>query len=440
MDQLIQAAMDAARQGNKKQATEYLRQVLMANPNDLEATLLLGSLVDEPDRKRQIYNRVLSLDPVNKVAREELLKLDRMAMGSFLAQMEPPPPVAQPKPVSPPPAPVQQKEITQPKKATASAPIQQTAKPIESSLREQVTFETPKPSILRIQKPIVFKYPIVWRIVMYLFVIVFGCGGLLVASESFSAGLPLLALGVLFGLTTLSLPPGIEVSDKGIRVMKMLGGSEMRWGDMAQIKPNGAKRNLVLVSSKGETLKVSTQLKGYPAIVEILRQKRPDLLGIKDNQVASNDLGGPSFTSTQMPKETKVFRKNFFAQYSVFFLLIPLCLVGAWATITMEEKFAGIAIGLIGAVFIAFALFSTNQITVKPNKLVFESFMGEKTYTAKQIKEISMKTVRGRYGRATNYVNVQPTEGIAVAVAGFSEGDEVIYGYLVNWWETYRYK
>jgi hypothetical protein len=281
----------------------------------------------------------------------------------------------------------------------------------------------------------------VWRIVMYLFAIVFGCGGLLIASDSFSASIPLLGLGLLFGLTTISLPPSIEVSDKGIRVMKMMGGSEMGWGEISQIKPNGVKRNLVLVSGKGQTLKVSTQLKGYPAIVEILHQKRPDLFGIKDKQAAPNGLGEPSFTSSaQAPKETKVFRKNFFAQYAAFFLLVPLCMVGVWATITMEEKFAGIGIGLVGAVFIAIALFGTNQITVRPNKVVFESFMGEKEFTAKQIKEISMKTVRGRYGRATNYINVQPAEGNAIAVAGFSEGDEVIYGYLVNWWEFYKYK
>ena len=49
-----------------------------------------------------------------------------------------------------------------------------------------------------------------------------------------------------------------------------------------------------------------------------------------------------------------------------------------------------------------------------------------------------MKTVRSRRGIATNYIHVQPAEGTALSLAGFSEGDEVIYGFLMNWWNAYQ--
>ena len=82
--------------------------------------------------------------------------------------------------------------------------------------------------------------------------------------------------------------------------------------------------------------------------------------------------------------------------------------------------------------------FQVSQLKVEPDKLTTETFFGEKEYSARQIKEISMKTIRGRGGRASNYIHVQPAEGSAISLAGFSDGDEVLYGFLTNWWDTYR--
>jgi len=77
-------------------------------------------------------------------------------------------------------------------------------------------------------------------------------------------------------------------------------------------------------------------------------------------------------------------------------------------------------------------------IKVEPNKLTIETFMEEKIVSAKQIKEIKMKSVRGRYGRVTNFVNVVLAEGKNYPIGGFIDGDEVIYNFLMKWWETYR--
>jgi len=46
--------------------------------------------------------------------------------------------------------------------------------------------------------------------------------------------------------------------------------------------------------------------------------------------------------------------------------------------------------------------------------------------------------VRGRYGRVTNYVNIVTAEGKNYPLQGFSEGDEIIYGILTNWWNANR--
>ena len=79
-----------------------------------------------------------------------------------------------------------------------------------------------------------------------------------------------------------------------------------------------------------------------------------------------------------------------------------------------------------------------SSIKVEPNKLTVETFFEQKEWNARQIKEIKMQAVRGRYGRVTNFVHIVPTEGKKYPLSGFSEGEEIIYGYLMNWWNAYK--
>src|SRR5512141_399009 len=81
MQPLVQSAIDAANQGDNNKALELCKQALAANPNDVDAWLVVAAVVDQPERKRQCLNRVLSIDPTNQIARDELLDMDRAAMG-----------------------------------------------------------------------------------------------------------------------------------------------------------------------------------------------------------------------------------------------------------------------------------------------------------------------------------------------------------------------
>ncbi len=87
MHQFVESAIEATNQGDKNKALDLLKQALTANPNDVDAWLVLAALVDEPERKRQCLERVLALDPVNQLARAELFELDRATMGGSLSSM-----------------------------------------------------------------------------------------------------------------------------------------------------------------------------------------------------------------------------------------------------------------------------------------------------------------------------------------------------------------
>ena len=413
MDNLIQAALDAASQGDKHKALELIQQALSTNPNDIEALLTFASFVDEPTRRRQILNRILSLEPTHKAARETLLEMDRAEMGAYRSQ-----PISSP--VSTP----------QPKPQTT---------PLGT-----------KSSNASTEKPIIFRYSTTWLVLLYLFTTIFCCAGFLVASENLGNSFPSFMLALLFGLTALSVSSKVEVKETGIRAASLLGGAEIKWNEIAKVKSNPIKRNLELISNTGKSVKVSTQVKGYPVIVELLRQKRPDLFGETGSLVQGNvSAGQPSEQrasrraenpgSTLAFTETKTFQKSFFRQYALCFVMVPVALLMVWLGLADSQlRTASFISAAFCVLVMVIPFFQVSAIKVEPNKLTIETFFEAKELSASQIKEINMQSVRGRYGRVTNFVNIIPSEGKKYPLGGFSEGDEMIYGFLMNWWNQYQ--
>lgn len=73
---LIKDARAAVVAGDREEATRLCRQAVEIQPNDKDAWLLLASLVDDPVEKRQIVERVLTMDPFNQEAKAALARLD----------------------------------------------------------------------------------------------------------------------------------------------------------------------------------------------------------------------------------------------------------------------------------------------------------------------------------------------------------------------------
>jgi hypothetical protein len=450
MHQFVQSAIDAANQGDNNKAMSFLKEVLSTNPNDVDAWLVLAAVMDEPQRKRQCLNRVLALDPVNKLAREELLEMDRAEMGStppFTAGINPvivpdPEPRSQPsmslesnRPVTPP-------YPTQPTHITLNAWEEEKPK-AKAQARPKMASQP------RAEKPMVFKYSAVTRIFIYIIAVMSLCS-LLLALQNITlliipCGIYLLVLPAVWIVSR-----QVEVSEKGIRASQLFGllASEVAWNEIARIQSNSMQRNLALITKKGNTVKITTQVIGYPAIVETLRQKRPDLFrtapaaSAKSNMYAS-DVVAPVL-SRDIPSAppsfagTRTFKKSFLKQYGILFLVIPLGLLSVLAAFEPEYRL-GAGISAVVCFLLMFLPFlQVSAVKVEPNKLTVETFLEQKGFSARQIKDIKMESMRGRYGRVTNYVNIVPKQGRNYPMQGFSEGDEIIYGILHQWWESYR--
>ena len=472
MHPLVQSAIQAAQNGDKNGARQLLKQALTSNPNDTEAMLVLAGISDQPNQKRQILNRVLTLEPANRKAREEMLKLDRMAMGTFRSEISFAAELhrfsALPSNDITPRIPQLQARVF----ASALAPARpqtqshSAGKSITQPVHVKNTFtkwnwveESPtvKPRVaveldrsLITEKPLVFKYPLFLRILVYFCAAFFGCVGLLVASQNIINSLPFLGLAALMGLMAMAVSPMVEVSDAGLRASGIFTSAEIGWDEIDELKAVPTKRRLELTRKRRGVVKVSTQVSGYSRIVELIRQRRPDLFGaataprLQGNSFSSGSPGAPSIgdvdsSDTSSFRETITFRKSFFRHYGILFIVIPLFSLSIWTTLTGTENrvVAFIAACFCGILTIR-PFFQVSSIKVEPDKLTIETTFEEKVLSARDVKEIKLRSVRGRSGHVTHYVNIISGKGKNYSLQGFSDGDEILHGTLLNWWDSYR--
>jgi len=430
MHQFVESAIEAANQGDKNKALGLLKQALTANPNDVDAWLVLTVLVDDPERKRQCLNRVLALDPVNQLARAELFELNRASLDgihSSLADLAPPfvPPLSKP--------------------PSIDMILSETTLPLISYSPEQ-----PKSKLhakRTPEQPVVFRHPLYQRIWIYMFVAFSGGIGLLVVSQNFVGSLPFFSITLLLSFTALAFSPKVEIREKGIRTHGVFSSSEISWYDIIQIKFNPMQRRLELIGKNNETFNISTQVGGFPHIIEILRQRRPDLFGrVKPSRVPEKFSAIEHHNESTVAGKTnpifsgyKTFKKSLIAQYSSYFLVIPLFLISAgFFYVEPAYKVGAVVVILFCLLMICRPFFQISQIKVEPDVLTIETFFSEKKYRSQQIKNIDVKTIRSHGGQASKSIQFQPSDGSVITLAGFAEGDEVLYGFLTNWWGVYK--
>jgi hypothetical protein len=225
----------------------------------------------------------------------------------------------------------------------------------------------------------------------------------------------------------------VEVSDKGVLVDTMLTQSQIGWNEISELKSGSFQHGLELKRRNGKSVKVSGAVSGYPRIVELLRQRRPDLFSAAS---VKSDPSGVAFT------ETRVYKKSLLMQYSGLIIGIPMLIFSALAVLNGYSQyfFVGILLGGYSIYLIFQPFFHTYEIRIEPKCLVFETFFAQKELSASQIDKIWIKTVRGKYGSAFQYVMVKPTQGWALSLRGFGIGEEVLYGILMNWWTANNQK
>jgi len=453
MQHFVKSAIEAAKQRDNGKALVFLKQALNANPNDTDAWLVLFAVVDDPRRKRHCLNRVLKLDPVNQIARAELVKLD-LADGadtswfvSDTAMQDQPfnfiryesDPVSTPQPY--------EEYMTEELIAI-----------LKKAEEEDVPSSTPRDTLRGVsldsspnlldEEIMVFRHSPWARNLMYFLIIISGFSSLVITPKSFIAGMFFVAIGFFMLVILLFNFPNVEIRDSGIRVATAFSGNEVRWDGIVNIKPNVSKNRLEIYRKNGEVVKFSTHVDGYLQIVEILRKRRPDLfvanqmlsMGMSAGESAKlSGTGNSGTNSVPTFAGDRIFKKSFLQQFGSYFYLIPMCLLVTWfAFAKMDNDTALILSVIVWPSMLVLPLFQVNAVKIEQKTLTIESFFEQKVLHAREIREIKMQSARELYAGTANQVNILSIKGRHYSLAGFADGGEIMYGVLTNWWIAHR--
>lgn len=78
-DELLKAAIAAAKSGERSQAAGLFMQVVKIDPASEQGWLGLGYCLSEPERREYCFRRALAINPNNRVAKSELARLEKPA-------------------------------------------------------------------------------------------------------------------------------------------------------------------------------------------------------------------------------------------------------------------------------------------------------------------------------------------------------------------------
>lgn len=227
--------MNITETGKQRKAVRRIQQALRKNPADVEALLQLAYSLgasDKPDlsQKRLVLHRVLYLEPANQSARQMLFEMDRSAIGGDVSRL-------------------------------SAAVI----------LTDPAAHEMP-------EQTLVLRYSLVHQILVYLFVAATVFAGLSIARDA--EGLTVVGALLLFLLIPLwFVSVVIELSSAGLRITRLFGiaHSDVSWREITECKPTILGHGIRIITRAGKVAEISTQVNGYPFILDILHQMRPDL-------------------------------------------------------------------------------------------------------------------------------------------------------------------
>jgi hypothetical protein len=205
-----------------------IQKALRRDPYSVELLLELADrLKADPEETRRVLHRILSLEPGNRQAGARLLDLDRAEIGGDTSRLS------------------QAVILTRPSSSDFPAP------------------------------PLVLRYSFVHQILVYLFILCAVVAGLSTVREP----LVLAALSAFLLIPLWFISAVIEIGDAGLRVFRLFGlvRSRILWREIREWRPAFLGHGIRILGRTGKSLEVSSQIHGYPFILDILRQMRPDL-------------------------------------------------------------------------------------------------------------------------------------------------------------------
>jgi hypothetical protein len=146
------------------------------------------------------------------------------------------------------------------------------------------------------EAPLTLQYSIVRQILVYLLVACIAGIGWRMDPDvaSLTVGGAFLIISLWFVSAT------IEIDDSGLTVSRLFGivRSEILWSEMREIRPILFGQGTKIINHQGKTVEISARIHGYPFLLDILRQRRPDVFrGTERTQSSDVHQNDPAATS-----------------------------------------------------------------------------------------------------------------------------------------------
>jgi hypothetical protein len=259
-----------------------------------------------------------------------------------------------------------------------------------------------------------YRYPLFLRLMMivgfcffvYMAILSICKESLLIAGLFLLFALPCLYLFVIMVYE-------VRLSDLGIGTKFLGRESFIRWEDIAQIIGN-SEGSLKLISiDQSVTLKVSSQVQGYPEVVAVIFNKRPDLRKFQGARVYHKTLSSVLY----------------------FSLLGLIILFAGVYFVLVERNVPALFLVFVGIAASSVAIFPVYKVTLSNNELVLQHLFWAKRFKPDDIEDIWFEETGNHQGISIYGVNVKPRNAKLIRLNQFREGDPVLFANIGAWLE-----
>ena len=221
-------------------------------------------------------------------------------------------------------------------------------------------------------------------------------------------------VGIAFIVLLLYATSSVRISSEAITTSRLFGSKTLRWREIARVSMRGQALRLHH-RDEDVILSIDSQLEGYKEILDIIFNKRPDLVDESDNTVMSG---------------------SWISHFLVLGFGLFLVVGSVWLFSIFEESsriyallFLGLGVYILGSWFL-----SPKSIALEDKTLLLIYLFRKVSYTAKEIGSISLEKIRTRNGYIY-FVQVNLASGKKLRLPTFEQGASLTYQILKKWHE-----
>ena len=219
-------------------------------------------------------------------------------------------------------------------------------------------------------------------------------------------------IGILLFVAIFNATSSVKISSNEIITGRLLGSKSLRWSDIARVSMRGQSLRL---HNRDEdvTLSLDSQLDGYPEILDIVFNKRPDLFEVGENNIMTRSLLGSIF-------------------FLGFGLLLLLASIFLFFTLDEAGIIFGLVLALFGLILIGSWLLGAQRLELESQTMTIVYLYKKVSYTTSDISSITLKKQRTRNGYVY-FVQADLQSGKKLRIPSFKQGSTLTYQILKRW-------